>query len=53
MYGSDQPASIEKSDSLVDSIRKIEIMLGDGVKKVYDTEKPIAAKLRKVNDILV
>ena len=52
MYGSDQPASIEKSDSLVDSIRKIEIMLGDGVKKVYDTEKPIAAKLRKVNDIL-
>tara|TARA_B100000029_G_scaffold514945_1_gene619756 strand:+ start:1833 stop:2669 length:837 start_codon:yes stop_codon:yes gene_type:complete len=52
MYGSDQPASIEKADSLVDSIRKIEMMLGDGVKKVYDTEKPIAAKLRKVNDIL-
>ena len=52
MYGSDQPASIEKSDSLVDSIRKIEIMLGDGIKKVYDTEKPIADKLRKVNDIL-
>jgi N-acetylneuraminate synthase len=52
MYGSDQPASIENSDSLVDSIRKMEIMLGDGVKKVYETEKPIAAKLRKVNDIL-
>ena len=52
MYGSDQPASIEKADSLVDSIRKVEIMLGDGIKKVYDTEKPIAAKLRKVNDIL-
>ena len=52
MYGSDQPASIEKADSLVDSIRKIEMMLGDGVKKVYDTEKPIADKLRKVNDIL-
>jgi hypothetical protein len=30
----------------------MEIMLGDGVKKVYETEKPIAAKLRKVNDIL-
>ena len=53
MYGSDQPASIENANFLVDSIRKVEIMLGDGVKKVYDTEKPIAAKLRKVNDILV
>ena len=52
MYGSDQPASIENSDSMVDSIRKMEIMLGDGVKKVYETEKPIAEKLRKVNDIL-
>ena len=52
MYGSDQPASIENANFLVDSIRKAEIMLGDGVKKVYDSEKPIAEKLRKVNDIL-
>ena len=30
----------------------MEKMLGDGRKVVYETEKPIASKLRKVNDIL-
>ena len=52
MYGSDQPASIQHSDNLVNAIRQAELMVGDGIKKVYDTEKPIANKLRKVNDIL-
>ena len=52
MYGSDQPASIEDADDLVGGIRKMELMVGDGIKKVYDSEKPIAKKLRKVNDIL-
>ena len=52
MYGSDQVASIQDSDNLVDSIRKMELMVGDGIKKVYDSEVPIAAKLRKVNDIV-
>ena len=52
MYGSDQPASIQDSHYLVDSIRKIELMLGDGIKTVYDTEVPIAEKLRKVSDTL-
>ena len=52
MYGSDQPASIQDSVYLVDSIRKMELMVGDGIKKVYDSEVPIAKKLRKVNDIL-
>ena len=52
MYGSDQVASIQHSDDLVDSIRKMELMVGDGVKKVYDSEVPIAAKLRKVNDTI-
>ena len=52
MYGSDQPASIQDVHNLVDSIRKMELMVGDGVKKVYDSEVPIAAKLRKVNDIV-
>ena len=51
MYGSDQVASIQDSDELVSGIRKMERMIGDGVKKVYDTEKPIIDKLRKVNDI--
>jgi len=51
MYGSDQPASIENIDDMVKAIKSMELMLGDGNKVVYETEKPIAAKLRKVNDI--
>ena len=47
MYGSDQVASIQDADDLVDSIRKMELMVGDGRKKIYDSEVPIAAKLRK------
>ena len=42
MYGSDQKTSIQDSDDLVDGIRKMEVMIGDGVKKVYDSEVPIA-----------
>jgi len=52
MYGSDQVASIQDSDDLVDSIRKMQLMVGDGIKKVYDSEVPIAAKLRKVSNTL-
>ncbi len=51
MYGSDQAASIEHADQLVEGIRSLEKMVGDGVKVVYETEKPIADKLRKKNDI--
>lgn len=47
MYGSDQAASIEHVDVVVEGIRKIEEMRGDGYKKVYDSEKPIIKKLRK------
>ena len=49
-YGSDQSASIEHSEDLIQAIRKTELMLGDGVKKVYNTETSIAKKLRKVDD---
>ena len=52
MYGSDQPASIQDVDDLVDAVRKMELMVGDGVKIVYDSEVPIAKKLRKVNDTM-
>jgi len=51
MYGSDQAASIENVGELMSGIRKMETVLGDGVKVVYETEKPIAKKLRKVNNI--
>ena len=50
MYGSDQVASIQDADDLVDAVRKMKLMVGDGIKKVYDSEKPIIKKLRKVND---
>ena len=49
MYGSDQVASIESVNELMISVRKIEKMLGDGKKVVYDSEVPIAEKLRKVD----
>jgi N-acetylneuraminate synthase len=52
MYGSDQAASIENARGLLDAIRHMERMLGSGTKKVYDSEVPIAKKLRKVDDIL-
>jgi N-acetylneuraminate synthase len=51
MYGSDQAASIENSDSLVDAINKSYIMTGDGIKIIYETEKPIMKKLRKINNL--
>mgnify|MGYP003653581012 CR=1 FL=1 len=49
-YGSDQSASIENSKCLVDAVRKVGVMLGDGVKVVYGTEVPVAKKLRKVSN---
>ena len=47
-YGSDQSASIENAESLIHAINNSLLMRGDGRKRVYDSEKPIAAKLRKV-----
>ncbi|MBL4712299.1 MAG: N-acetylneuraminate synthase family protein [Gammaproteobacteria bacterium] len=48
MYGSDQTASMEPTALrvLVGGIRKIEVAMGDGVKRIIDDEKPIAEKLR-------
>jgi N-acetylneuraminate synthase len=50
MWGSDHAASLEPSGitRLVRDIRLIETALGDGVKRVYDSEKPIIQKLRRV-----
>lgn len=50
MWGSDQAASIEPQgfERLVRDIRVWETVRGDGVKKVYDSEKPIIEKLRRV-----
>jgi N-acetylneuraminate synthase len=48
MWGSDQAVSVEPQGMtrLARDIRLIEDALGDGVKKVYDSELPIIAKLR-------
>lgn len=50
MWGSDQAASIEPSGvkRLVRDIRLVEQSLGDGIKKVYDSEKGMISKLRRV-----
>lgn len=49
-WGSDQAASLEMSGlyHMVRDIRQTPILLGDGVKVVYDSEKPIIDKLRRV-----
>jgi len=49
MWGTDQAASVEVDGfhRLVRNIRDIEIALGDGIKKVYDSELNARAKLRK------
>lgn len=49
MWGSDQAASVEPWGlmRLVRDVRTIEKALGDGVKRVYESELPIMSKLRR------
>ena len=49
MYGSDQSASVEPSGfrQLVGAVRKIELAMGDGIKKTIEAEVPIAENLRQ------
>ena len=49
MYGSDQAASIEPNGlrQLVGAVRKIESAMGDGKKKVTESEIPVSEKLRE------
>ncbi|MGV9194192.1 N-acetylneuraminate synthase family protein [Microbacterium sp. MC2] len=50
MWGSDHAASLEPTglEHLVRDIRVIESALGDGVKRVYDSEQAPMAKLRRI-----
>ena len=52
MWGSDQSASVEPIGfkKLVNNIRATEMALGDGIKIVYQAEKDIIKKLRRVSD---
>jgi len=49
MYGSDQSASVEPVGfrQLVGAVRKIELAMGDGIKRTIEAEAPIAANLRQ------
>jgi len=51
MWGSDQSASVEPQgiEKLVKYIRVTEMSLGDGVKRVYDSEQSSLKKLRRVS----
>lgn len=51
MWGSDQAASVEPGgfERLVKYIRVSEVALGDGVKKVYESEQPSIKRLRRTN----
>ena len=53
MWGSDQAASVEPGgfERLVKYIRVTESSLGDGAKKVYESEKSSLQKLRRVKGI--
>jgi N-acetylneuraminate synthase len=52
MWGSDQAASVEPGgvERLVKYIRVTEQALGDGIKKVYESELPSLRKLRRVQE---
>jgi N-acetylneuraminate synthase len=52
MWGSDQAASVEPGgfERLVKYIRVTEASLGDGVKRVYESEYPSMRRLRRVSD---
>jgi N-acetylneuraminate synthase len=49
MWGSDQAASVEPGGfaRLVRDIRTLERAMGDGRKRIYPSELPIRAKLRR------
>jgi N-acetylneuraminate synthase len=53
MWGSDQAASVEPSgfQRLVHYIRTVEASMGDGVKRVYDSERGAMARLRRSSSV--
>ena len=48
MYGSDQAASLEPPglERMVRDVQRVESILGDGIKRVWDSEVPVMKKLR-------
>jgi N-acetylneuraminate synthase len=54
MWGTDQAASVEPRglERLVQYIRDIEFAMGDGVKTVYESERPVMNKLRRTDRLM-
>ena len=52
MPGSDHKASLEPGEikNLVSEIRRLEVVRGDGIKRVYDSEVEVMKKLRRKTD---
>jgi len=50
MYGSDQAASLEPQGlfRLVKDIRSVDLVMGNGEKRVWDSEIPVMTKLREI-----
>ncbi len=50
MYGSDQAASLEKTgfERMIRDVKLVENILGDGEKRVWDSEIPVMKKLRNL-----
>jgi N-acetylneuraminate synthase len=50
MYGSDQAASLEKAgfERMIRDVKLVEGILGDGKKKIWDSEIPVMKKLRNL-----
>ena len=48
MYGSDQAASLEPSGlkRMIRDVKNVEEILGDGKKRIWDSEIPVKKKLR-------
>ena len=48
MYGSDQAASLEPPGlkRMIKDVRSVDSVLGDGEKRVWDSEIPVKKKLR-------
>ena len=55
MWGSDQAASVEPQGMhrLVKDIRDIELAMGDGIKKVYESELGAKKRLRRIPEIAI
>lgn len=55
LWGSDHAASLEPNGlfRMVRDIRQIPVLIGDGEKRVYESEKPIIQKLRRVDSCKV